>query len=160
MPRSRAAGFPIRKSTDQRVLAPPRGLSQRATSFIASRRQGIHQMPLTLRLILAIPEPENREQRTEDRNQTAEQDPTCSSIRTSARHHPNSNPATPVARLSTLLHFIPSPAGPMTAPPPNPGDERPPEARQSTTLSTMTINERRETSSENRDQASGIRSDP
>ena len=43
-------GFPIRKSTDQRVLAPPRGLSQRATSFIASTRQGIHQMPF-LRLI-------------------------------------------------------------------------------------------------------------
>src|SRR3954470_20847087 len=39
-------GFPIRKSTDQRVLAPPRGLSQRATSFIASQCQGIHQMPL------------------------------------------------------------------------------------------------------------------
>ncbi len=39
-------GFPIRKSTDQRVLAPPRSLSQRATSFIASVRQGIHQMPL------------------------------------------------------------------------------------------------------------------
>ena len=43
-------GFPIRKSTDQRALAPPRGLSQRATSFIASQCQGIHQMPL-LRLI-------------------------------------------------------------------------------------------------------------
>jgi hypothetical protein len=39
-------GFPIRKSTDQRVLASPRGLSQRATSFIASQCQGIHQMPL------------------------------------------------------------------------------------------------------------------
>ena len=38
-------GFPIRKSADQRVLAPPRGLSQRATSFIASQCQGIHQMP-------------------------------------------------------------------------------------------------------------------
>jgi hypothetical protein len=43
-------GFPIRKSADQRVLAPPHGLSQRATSFIASQCQGIHQMPL-LRLI-------------------------------------------------------------------------------------------------------------
>ena len=43
-------GFPIRKSADQRALAPPRGLSQRATSFIASQCQGIHQMPL-LRLI-------------------------------------------------------------------------------------------------------------
>jgi hypothetical protein len=39
-------GCPIRKSTDQRVLASPRGLSQRATSFIASQCQGIHQMPL------------------------------------------------------------------------------------------------------------------
>ena len=43
-------GFPIQKSADQRVLAPPHGLSQRATSFIASQCQGIHQMPL-LRLI-------------------------------------------------------------------------------------------------------------
>ena len=49
---SNEVGFPIRRSTDQRVLAPPRGFSQRATSFIASRRQGIHQMPL-LRLISA-----------------------------------------------------------------------------------------------------------
>ena len=41
-----AVGFHIRRSADQRALAPPRGLSQRATSFIASRCQGIHQMPL------------------------------------------------------------------------------------------------------------------
>ena len=41
-----AVGFPIRKSPDQSLLAAPQGLSQRATSFIASRRQGIHQMPL------------------------------------------------------------------------------------------------------------------
>jgi hypothetical protein len=40
-------GFPIRKSADQRSLASPRGLSQRATSFIASWRQGIHRTPLT-----------------------------------------------------------------------------------------------------------------
>ena len=39
-------GFPIRKFWDQRVLAPPPDFSQRATSFIASQRQGIHQMPL------------------------------------------------------------------------------------------------------------------
>ena len=38
-------GFPIRKSTDQSLFAAPRGLSQRITSFIASQRQGIHQMP-------------------------------------------------------------------------------------------------------------------
>jgi hypothetical protein len=41
-------GFPIRKSSDQRVLPSPRSLSQGATSFIASRCQGIHRMPLPL----------------------------------------------------------------------------------------------------------------
>jgi hypothetical protein len=40
-----AMGFPIRKSTDQSLLTAPRGLSQPATSFIASECQGIHQMP-------------------------------------------------------------------------------------------------------------------
>ena len=40
-----AVGCPIRKSTDQCLLAAPRGLSQRAASFIASQCQGIHQMP-------------------------------------------------------------------------------------------------------------------
>ena len=39
-------GCPIRISTDQSLLAAPRGFSQRATSFIASQCQGIHQMPL------------------------------------------------------------------------------------------------------------------
>ena len=39
-------GCPIRKSRDQRLLASPPGFSQRATSFIASQCQGIHQMPL------------------------------------------------------------------------------------------------------------------
>ncbi len=43
---ARAVGFPIRKSTDQSLLAAPHGLSQRATSFVASQRQGIHPMPL------------------------------------------------------------------------------------------------------------------
>ena len=38
-------GFPIRKSPDQCLLAAPRGLSQLATSFIASRNQGIHRKP-------------------------------------------------------------------------------------------------------------------
>ena len=40
-------GCPIRKSAHQRLLAPPRSLSQRATSFIASWFQGIHQMPFS-----------------------------------------------------------------------------------------------------------------
>ncbi len=39
-------GCPIRKSSDQRVFAPPRRLSQRITSFIACACQGIHQLPL------------------------------------------------------------------------------------------------------------------
>jgi hypothetical protein len=42
----RGMGCPIRRSPDRCLLAAPRGLSQRATSFIASWRQGIHQMPL------------------------------------------------------------------------------------------------------------------
>ena len=41
----RGVGCPIRKSSDQRSLPSPRSLSQGATSFIASRCQGIHQMP-------------------------------------------------------------------------------------------------------------------
>ena len=40
------AGCPIRKSPDQRLFAAPRGLSQLSTSFIASRCQGIHRVPL------------------------------------------------------------------------------------------------------------------
>ena len=39
-------GFPIRISTDQSLFAAPHGFSQRTTSFIASRCQGIHQTPL------------------------------------------------------------------------------------------------------------------
>jgi hypothetical protein len=41
---SSKVGCPIRKSTDQRLFAPTRSLSQRTTSFFASYRQGIHQM--------------------------------------------------------------------------------------------------------------------
>src|SRR4030042_7014347 len=41
---SSKVGCPIRKSTDQRLFAPTRSLSQRTTSFLASYRQGIHQM--------------------------------------------------------------------------------------------------------------------
>ena len=50
--RASTVGCPIRKSADQRLLAPPHGLSQRATSFIASQCQGILQM-LFRRLIVA-----------------------------------------------------------------------------------------------------------
>ena len=43
----KGVGCPIRISTDQRLLAAPRGFSQRATSFIASWCQGIHRMPFS-----------------------------------------------------------------------------------------------------------------
>ena len=46
-------GCPIRISTDQSLLAAPRGFSQRATSFVASWCQGIHRMPFSC----AIPPP-------------------------------------------------------------------------------------------------------
>ena len=38
-------GFPIRRSAGQSLLAAHRSFSQRATSFIASQSQGIHEMP-------------------------------------------------------------------------------------------------------------------
>ena len=47
-------GFPIRKSSDQSSFAAPRSLSQRTTSFIASQRQGIHQMPFRHLIALII----------------------------------------------------------------------------------------------------------
>ncbi len=46
IPGSRQVGFPIRISTGQRSLAAHRRFSQPATSFFASRCQGIHRMPL------------------------------------------------------------------------------------------------------------------
>ena len=51
-------GFPIRISVGQRLLAPRHGFSQPVTSFIASIRQGIHQMPL--RHLRAPPYPESK----------------------------------------------------------------------------------------------------
>src|SRR6202049_2147940 len=61
-------GCPIRKSADQSSFAAPRGLSQRSTSFIASQRQGIHQMPLKHLIALIInTHPDDRIQTTDDR---------------------------------------------------------------------------------------------
>ena len=66
-----AVGFPIRRSSDHRVLPPPRSFSQGATSFIASRCQGIHQMPLPIAREPLDPHapthvPEDRGQTSED----------------------------------------------------------------------------------------------
>ena len=43
---SRHTGYPIRKSADLRVLAPPRGLSQLVASFFAWQLLGILRGPL------------------------------------------------------------------------------------------------------------------
>ena len=65
-------GCPIRRSRDHRALAPPPSFSQRATSFIASRCQGIHQMPFSCS---PTPSPKAalRGQRTEIRGQRSDQ---------------------------------------------------------------------------------------
>ncbi len=64
-------GFPIRRFTDQSLFAAPHDLSQRTTSFIASQRQGIHQIPLRHLIALIAKarfrkdgEPTTRDQRT------------------------------------------------------------------------------------------------
>ena len=48
-----SVGSPIQIFTDQRLLSSPRDFSQSATSFFASNRQGIHQMPFSF-LILTM----------------------------------------------------------------------------------------------------------
>ena len=49
----RMTGCPIRKSSDQRLFAPTRSLSQLITSFIASESQGIRHAPLLTFFIIA-----------------------------------------------------------------------------------------------------------
>src|SRR5581483_4550336 len=51
---SHQLGFPIRKSPDHRLIASSRGLSQLATSFFASLRQGIHTHALSSLTIKSI----------------------------------------------------------------------------------------------------------
>ena len=45
-------GCPIRKSSDHRLCASHRSLSQLVTSFIASKSQGIHRTPLLTFLMI------------------------------------------------------------------------------------------------------------
>ena len=52
--RSLEMGCPIRKFPDQSLFAAPRDLSQRTTSFIASQRQGIRQIPFRHLIVLEI----------------------------------------------------------------------------------------------------------
>jgi hypothetical protein len=71
-------GFPIRRSSDQSSFAAPQGLSQRTTSFIASQRQGIHQMLLRHLIALMIDVRLGR-------SQTSTKEKTC--FRARARKH-------------------------------------------------------------------------
>jgi hypothetical protein len=64
-------GCPIRRSSDQSLLAAPQGFSQRATSFIASWRQGIHQMPL----LSSAPTSDNRTVTPRDLRSRGDPDP-------------------------------------------------------------------------------------
>src|SRR5271165_3984858 len=69
-------GFPIRRFTDQSLFAAPHDLSQRTTSFIASQRQGIHQIPLRHLIALIAKTRALRARRTtEDRRQKARMRP-------------------------------------------------------------------------------------
>ena len=54
---------------DQSLFAAPHGFSQRTTSFFASRRQGIHQMPLRRLTRMPIPNPRNGKGRPANRQQ-------------------------------------------------------------------------------------------
>ena len=75
----KGVGCPIRISTDQRLLAAPRGFSQRATSFIASWCQGIHRMPLlrsrTFKAPLRRPQLHAQEPSSVNNNQPQWSDP-------------------------------------------------------------------------------------
>ena len=73
-------GCPIRISTDQRLLAAPRGFSQRATSFIASWCQGIHRMPFCRSILLLQLRSHTYHQRTRTR---------FSDLPTMHRNHPS-----------------------------------------------------------------------
>ena len=78
-----AVGCPIRKSTDQCLLAAPHGLSQRAASFIASQCQGIHQMPFRRLISSAFTRRVNRHIRMRHAQEKAHKE-----LLTSPRTHP------------------------------------------------------------------------
>jgi hypothetical protein len=99
-----AGGCPIRTSLDHSLLAAPQGLSQRATSFIASWRQGIHQMPFS-RSLPSPPAPVGRTPPGTDR-----QTPRTAPTRAAAQ----GNPKRPSPRPNTARrpHHAPRPRGP------------------------------------------------
>ena len=106
-------GCPIRRSRDQRALASTPGFSQRATSFIASRCQGIHQMPLPQRLIAQTRRlqrqtlPTNRPSREDTLRDSSQlsaisRRPSAHNLRPSRIHRTN-HPPSPDANSSSLI---------------------------------------------------------
>jgi len=96
-------GFPIRTSADQRSLASPRGFSQRATSFFASWRQGIHRTLLSRSIHhqrpYAGPSPTSKHQQL---NQKNAQQLTLSIQPTNPIHLSNSMPSNPDSPSETI----------------------------------------------------------
>jgi len=96
----KGVGCPIRTSRDQSLLAAPPGFSQRATSFIASWRQGIHQMPFSC----SNPKPAPPKETPESTSQThhAQEPSTPQTYRT--RRTPNPTASQYASSLSTHIH--------------------------------------------------------
>jgi hypothetical protein len=123
----KGVGCPIRRSRDHRALAPPPSFSQRATSFIASRCQGIHQMPLSCS---PTPSPKaapaavagGRCQRSDVGCQTASGRP---------GPHPLHRSSTPDRYPEALRRIAPTGVSPGVSAYPCPGTtDRPPKARR------------------------------
>jgi hypothetical protein len=123
--RTCAVGCPIRRSEDHRALAPPLGFSQRATSFIASRCQGIHQMPLSC---VARAQPRargqaaRRDRMSEVRGQMASRPATRPTPRCSDLRSPNSDlwdrcasTAPPLLAQRHFAYPCPGPTSPRRA---------------------------------------------
>ena len=88
---------PFGDPRDQSLLAAPQGFSQRATSFIASWRQGIHQMPL----LSSTPTSDNRS-------------PICRTVHRPARRQSKAAAGPPQEQFQRQLPqslAAPSPAG-------------------------------------------------
>jgi hypothetical protein len=115
----KGVGCPIRRSRDHRALAPPPSFSQRATSFIASRCQGIHQMPLSCS---PTPSPKAAAQNSSQRSEASagQRDP--------RRHHLASAHRAPPARpRDRCVSIAPTGAtGPGVSAYPCPGTTDPP----------------------------------
>ena len=94
-----AVGCPIRKSTDQSLLAAPHGLSQRAASFIASQCQGIHQMPF--RRLISTQRFSSATRRSKPATRNSLQTP-CPHRHPAKMHHMTQPYALPVADSNAL----------------------------------------------------------